>query len=331
MGNDYDKYKLGYNAHGRMTAFNEKKLYVLEDKKINFDFLRKAAAHTLTISQRTIPVAGFVHDVDITKFWAEYESLKADKSRPIRISFNTMMLKLVSECLKAAPILNTHMTYKPFSATGVLEFKGKIDISMPVIFPNGRMLPLLVKDTGNKSLDESAFAVSEIVRKLDNTIIEESLFDMSIIRVGDIIKKGNLLRGLAMGLSGLIGPHKLKMPPEKDRRAYRKETDPNDILTADDIGEGTICVSDVGSIYSGRGFATTSPVLSPTTSCMAFCRVRDEQYVYKDEKGEIQIGTKKILPFTLLFDHKIGGFPDIVPFLKRMDEILENPEIVRSW
>lgn len=331
MSKDYERYKLGYGTEDRMAEFNTRRLFELKDKKKNFDFLNKAAAHTLTISQRTIPVAGFVHDVDITKFWAEYERLKADESRPIKISFNTIMLKLVSECLKASPVLNAHMIYKPFSATGTIEYKGKIDISMPVIFPNGRMLPLLLKDVGSKNLDEIAFAVSEIVRKLDNTIIEESLFDISVIRVGDIIKKGNILKGLAMGLSGLVGPHKLPLPPLKARRAYRKETDPNDILTADDIGEGTICVSDVGSIYSGRGFATTSPVLSPTTSCMAFCRVRDEQYVYRDDNGEIQIGYRKILPFTLLFDHKIGGFPDIVPFLRKMDEIIENPEVVREW
>ncbi|MCQ2463855.1 MAG: 2-oxo acid dehydrogenase subunit E2 [Clostridia bacterium] len=331
MEKEYDKYKLGYHANGRKDIFNERHIYELKDKTEYLDFLLKGTGYTLTNSQRTIPVAGFVHEADITELWSEYKALNERGDRPLKISFNTLMLRIVAECLKAAPILNAHMTYKPFTATGKLEYKEKIEVSMPIIFPNGRMLPLLVHDAGNKNLNELAAYVKDMERRLANTIIEESMFDLSADRLGELIKQGKPLQALCTAIAGVVGPGKLKFPPLKARLAYRKNEKSEDLITKDDIGEGTVCVSDVGSIYSGRGFATTSPVLSPTTAVFAFCRVRDEQRVYKDENGVLQLEYRKILPFTLLFDHKIGGFPDIVPFLNRMDEIIDDPTVIREW
>ena len=50
-----------------------------------------------------------------------------------------------------------------------------------------------------------------------------------------------------------------------------------------------------------------------------------------NEKGEVDIGTKKLLPITLMFDHRIGAFNDVMPFIKKLDEIFQNPQIMREW
>ncbi|MBQ5996112.1 MAG: 2-oxo acid dehydrogenase subunit E2 [Clostridia bacterium] len=328
---DYKPYTLGYKRQGRKDAFNEKRSAGFEERAEYLDFIRKATGYSLTISQRTIPVAGFVREADVTKFWEIYQKIHNDPSRPIRISFNTMMLRLVIECLKSAPILNAHMSYKPFNATGTLTYKGNVEVSMPVILPDGRMLPLLLHDMGNKNLDEIAAAVKELERKLNNTIFEMALYEVSKERMFGLIKHGHILQALATGLSSLVGPQKVNLPPRKARKEYKKNEKYEDVLHGEDIGEGTVCISDLGSIYSGKGFATTSPILQPTTSVMAFGRVRDEDKVYKDGEGNLQLKTIKVLPFTLLFDHKIGGFPDTVPFLNRLDELLENPEVMLEW
>ena len=64
---------------------------------------------------------------------------------------------------------------------------------------------------------------------------------------------------------------------------------------------------------------------------MAIGSAREENYVFRNEKGEIDMGTKKILPITMTFDHRIGGFGDILPFIKKLDEIFANPEVIREW
>lgn len=331
MSHNYREYTLGWQRGERKEAFNEKKVYELAESQESLDFLRKATGYTLTISQQTIPVAGFVREADVTKLWDIYKKISSDSSRPIRITFNTLMLRLFAECLKSAPILNAHLKYKPFNATGTLTYKGSIEVSMPVILPNGRMIPLVLHDAGNKTLDEMAFAVSEIERKAYNTILDETLYDVAKQRMFLLVKQGHVFQALATGLSSLVGKNKVKFAPSKIRREYRKNVKPEDRLCAEDIGEGTVCISDLGSIYSGKGFATTSPVLQPTTAVIAFGRVQDEEKVYKKEDGELDIKTVKILPITVLFDHKIGGFPDIVPFLNKMDELIENPEEILNW
>lgn len=331
MSESYKEYTIGYQRGERKAEFNRKKSFEMVENEIPLDFLRKATGYTLTISQQTIPVAGFVREADVTKLWAVYEKLHADTSRPIRISFNTLMLRFFAECLKSAPILNAHLKYKPFNATGTLTYKGSIEVSMPMILPNGRMIPLVLHDAGNKNLDEIAFAVSEIARKSYNTILDETLYDVAYERMMGLIKHGHVLQALATAISSFVGKNRVKFPPAKVRKEYRKAVKPEDRLCAEDIGEGTVCISDLGSIYSGKGFATTSPVLQPTTAVIAFGRVRDEDKVYKKENGELDLKTVKMLPITILFDHKIGGFPDIVPFMNKLDELLENPEEMLNW
>lgn len=331
MSESYKEYTIGYQRGERKAEFNRKKSFEMVENEIPLDFLRKATGYTLTISQQTIPVAGFVREADATRLWEVYEKLHADTSRPIKISFNTLMLRFFAECLKSAPILNAHLKYKPFNATGTLTYKGSIEVSMPMILPNGRMIPLVLHDAGNKNLDEMAFAVSEIARKSYNTILDETLYDVAYERMMGLIKHGHVLQAIATAVSSFVGKNKVKFPPSKVRKEYRKSVKPEDRLCAEDIGEGTVCISDLGSIYSGKGFATTSPVLQPTTAVIAFGRVRDEDKVYKKENGELDLKTVKILPITILFDHKIGGFPDIVPFMNRMDELLENPDEILNW
>lgn len=331
MSESYKEYTLGYQRGDRKEEFNRNKNFEMTENQIPLDFLRKATGYTLTISQQTIPVAGFVREADVTKLWEVYQKLHNDASRPIKISFNTLMLRFFAECLKASPILNAHLKYKPFNATGTLTYKGSIEVSMPVILPNGRMIPLVLHDAGNKNLDEMAFAVSEIERKSYNTILDVALYDIAYQRMMGLIKHGHILQALATAVSSFVGPNRVKFPPAKARKEYRRSVSENDRLNAEDIGEGTVCISDLGSIYSGKGFATTSPVLQPTTAVIAFGRVRDEEKVYKKEDGNLDLKTIKILPVTILFDHKIGGFPDIVPFMNRMDELFENPDEILNW
>ena len=45
----------------------------------------------------------------------------------------------------------------------------------------------------------------------------------------------------------------------------------------------------------------------------------------------MDVKTRKMLPVTLTFDHRIGAFNDVIPFMKRMDEIFENPQEIHEW
>ena len=99
-----------------------------------------------------------------------------------------------------------------------------------------------------------------------------------------------------------------------------------------DLNEGTVCMTNWGVLYEGlSGNVTYTPLLYPQVFLMAIGVVRDRDYAFKNEEGVVDIGTKKYLPITLMFDHRIGGFNDVMPFIKKLDEIFENPEIIKEW
>jgi pyruvate dehydrogenase E2 component (dihydrolipoamide acetyltransferase) len=64
---------------------------------------------------------------------------------------------------------------------------------------------------------------------------------------------------------------------------------------------------------------------------MALGAVQKRECPFRNEKGEVDLETRRFLPINVMFDHRIGGFADVVPFIKRLEEIFENPEIIREW
>ena len=69
----------------------------------------------------------------------------------------------------------------------------------------------------------------------------------------------------------------------------------------------------------------------PSVFLLAAGRVKDESFAFKDANGQVDIGVKKILPLTLIFDHKIGGAADIMPFIEKMDAIFASPAVIHQW
>ena len=54
--------------------------------------------------------------------------------------------------------------------------------------------------------------------------------------------------------------------------------------------------------------------------------------MYTKMKAEIFSSVaKKTLPLTMVFDHKIGGASELIPFIRKLDEVFENPEIILTW
>jgi pyruvate dehydrogenase E2 component (dihydrolipoamide acetyltransferase) len=85
-------------------------------------------------------------------------------------------------------------------------------------------------------------------------------------------------------------------------------------------------------LYNGlNGNVTYTPLLYPQVFLFAMGVVKDTDYAFRNEKGEVDIATKKTLPITLMFDHRIGAFNDVMPFIKKLDEIFQNPEIIKEW
>lgn len=305
-----------------------------EGDKIEYMTIRdRLTSNVLVNSQRDIPGTACNFEANVTALWEEFRKLKNECG--YELTFNTLMLKILVECLKAAPRLNAHFEYNHTATSGRLIIKKHIDVAVAVCLPNGETFQIKVCHLEDKSLEETAFAAEEIKRKLQNTNLKRVMFKVGGQRMLGLASKGKLISTLAQFRSAYFGKAKIAKFSKLFKKKYRTvntSEKPYDGLHADDFTEGTVCFTNWGTLYDKLDMNITYiPPLYPQVFLFATGRVSDKEYVYRDKNGNLQLGTKKILPVCLVFDHKIGGANDIIPFKKKLDEVLENPEIIHTW
>lgn len=297
-----------------------------EDKVEYFNLKSRVSGYILTKAQQNSPTCGYNYEADITKLWEVFQELK--KNCGYELSFNTLMMKVLVEGLKEAPRLNAHLDFNTTSSCGTLIIKKHIDVAMPVLLESGETFPIKVRETENKSLKELAEQISELLEKLPKTNVNRVLFDVITQRVVGLLLKGNLKATFSQIFTGYVGKHKVA----KVKGIFKHAPRDGSCLLMKDLNEGTVCMTNWGILYDGlNGNVTYTPLLYPQVFLFAMGVVRESDYAFRNEKGEVDIGTKKVLPITLMFDHRIGAFNDVMPFIKKLDEIFQNPEIIKEW
>lgn len=297
-----------------------------EDKIVYFPVKSRVSSNVLVNSQKNIPNAGFNFDADITKFWEEYKKLKAECG--YHLSFNTLMLRVLVEGLKANPRLNAHLKYNHFASAGKLIIKKHIDVAVPVVLETGETFPVKIREIEDKSLKEIAQQVDDVYERLKNTDIDRVVFDMIAQRVVGYTMKGKLAQTAAQMITGYFTKYKVAT----FKGIFERPVDDDEHLYVRDFTEGTVCMSNwsaLGKDFSGN--VTFTPLLYPQVFLMSMGNIRDVDYAFRNDKGEVDLATKKMLPIVLCFDHRLGGFADLAPFIKKLNEIFENPEIIREW
>ncbi len=297
-----------------------------EGDRIEYFNLKARVSGNVLTNAQDMPTPGYTYDADITKFWDEFQNFR--KECDYSLTFNDIMIRTLVEGLKANPRLNSYIEYSRLISSGRLIVKKHIDIALPVLLDTGETFPVKLRAAEEKSLKEIAIRTSELAHMVKNTDVDHVLFDMIAQRTIGFILKGQILSTIAQTVTGYVGPYKVAKVSGIGKRAPKGPG----YLEINDLNEGTVCFSNLGALDKTlNGRVTNAPLLYPQVFLMAIGCARDENYVFKNEKGEIEMGTKKILPITLTFDHRIGGFGDILPFIKKLDEIFANPEVIREW
>lgn len=291
-----------------------------------FNLKGRVSGNVLT-NATSIPAGGYNYEADITKFWAEFKKLKAEVDYPL--SFNTLMLRVLAEGLKVAPRLNSHLEYKAKSSCGRLIIKKHIDVAVPVFMESGETFPIKLRHLEEKNLKEIYEEMDRLLTVLKTTDVDRVLFDVIAQRIVGFVLKGKIGMAMSQVVSGYFGKYKVAKFSGIFKHATR---DPEKSLQPYELNEGTVCLTNLGSISAGLpGNVTYAPILYPQSFIMAIGSVQDRDYAFKNEDGVVDIATKKMLPINIMFDHRIGGFGDVVPFLNKINEIFENPEIIRTW
>lgn len=291
-----------------------------------FNLKTRVSGNVLVNAQKTIPAAIYVYEADITKFYEEYKKLKESCGYPL--SFNTLMMRLLAEGLKVAPRLNAHLEYNHTASCGRLIVKKHIDVAMPIFMDGGITFPVKVRGIEDKSLKEIADQIADIMARLDKTDVDGLLFDLIQQRMLGFMLKGKVISTFAQIASGFVG--KYSVTSVKD--LFKEKVKNPESLSMYDFNEGTVCFTNTGTLCRDLyGHIAYGPLLYPQVFMLGISNIKEVDYPFKNEKGEVDIGTKKMLPITLVFDHRLGGFGDVIPLVKKFEEVFANPEIIKEW
>lgn len=295
--------------------------------KIEYLTLKGRASSNILTNAANIPAGGYHYEADITKFWDEFKKLKKEVDYPL--SFNTLMLRVLAEGLKAAPRLNSHMVYKHDASCGHLVVKKHIDVAVPIFMDDGSTFPVKICRLEERSLKGIYEEMERLTKMLEKTDVDRVLLDLSAQRMIGYALKGKFVTVAKHLYHAYVGQYKITKPSEIFKHADRN---PENSLQPYELNEATVCLSNLGSISRDfNGNVTYAPLLYPQVFLMALGAVTDKDYAFKNEKGEVDIATKKVLPINVMFDHRIGAFGDVVPFIRKVNEIFQNPEIIREW
>lgn len=293
-----------------------------------FDLQRQVVSHMTSLSWQNIPHVSYLYEPDISDFYEEFNKLKQLKEKSGRkISINTILLKVIIEGLKADPELNALLEYKQRKARGKVYVCEDINLTIPWKLADERMITPTLLNTASMSLDELADAVSQLGKKIANTNIDELLHQAAMQDTLNEVKKANptmVPRILAnfsrfKGLSG------------RTKKKYY-DISMEERLTNSDLTSGTVTVSNIGSLYKAqRGFFGLIEIIPPQIFAIGLGAIQEKPGVFTNKNSGKEIGIRNILPMCLVFDHRAVDFDAVIPFIKMLDEIFAQPEVIRNW
>ncbi len=297
-------------------------------KTLPFTLPRKVVAHMTSRAWQTVPHVAYLYEPDITHFYEHYQALAHEKeAQGHKISFNTLLLRVIVEGLKAAPELNALIDYHPQTGSGQVQVCEAINLSVPWLLPDGSLITPVVFGAEALSLDGLSAAIAEIGEKIRGTDVQALLYQAVRADTLQELKRFNLAV-IPRIIANLRQPRR-----RSGTEAGGEPAAPNRKgLTANDLLGGTVTVSNIGSLYrEQKGHFGLLEIIPPQIFVVGLGAAQERPGVYVGEAGQKQIGIRTILPMCLAFDHRAVDFRALTPFLKRLDEIFADPEMIRLW
>ena len=292
---------------------------------------RKIIANMTTEAWQTVPHIGYSYEPEVTKFMAAVKKLNESGKFDSKITVNTIMLKAITEGLKAAPELNANIHFDQKRVKGYITEYEDIHASMTWVLPNNEMMTINLHDIGSTSLKELNEYIADTARKINNTNLDEVMYSISFDDTIQKLKHGHVIKAANRLIGAKFGKHKVTVLKGKEKEEYYKIPE-TDRLTKEDIRQGTVCISNIGSTTRGiHGRCTMLAIIPPEVFVLCMSSVQKQPVVAQDENGNDIIVPGNVMPMQLVFDHRALDFGKLIPFIKRLEEIFDRPEEIFEW
>ena len=174
-------------------------------------------------------------------------------------------------------------------------------------------------------------AINRTVMRAKGSDMNEVMFEVSLDNTLTGLKQGKILQALRRLYGSKTGKHKVKTLSGQAKKDYYS-IPTTKRLTKHDIEQGTTTISNLGSIYrEQKGMCALLEIIPPQTTAFAINAAQKRPTVVTDEKGNDKIEIRLIMPITIAIDHRALDYGDVVPFMRKLDEIFDNPSIIQSW
>jgi pyruvate dehydrogenase E2 component (dihydrolipoamide acetyltransferase) len=290
-----------------------------------FDISRKIVASTTTDSWQNVPHSGYIYDADAEKLMEAIKSYNSSHSKEEKLSINTAVLKVIIEGIKASPALNGHIFYNHALVKGRVELKEHIDVYTPMLYKEGKMMTVNLHHMEDKSMREIQAMMNDCRRRMVNTDMEALMFLTGLVDSVDGLMHGRVLKAAGRLIGAKVGKGSVKVSMKRMQECVRKGK-AGECLTTEDIRQGSITVSNVGSVSRKlKGFTLMLQVVPPQICAMAVGTMQKKPV---EENDKVVI--KEIIPITIMIDHRAVDFANVAPFLERMDELFSSKELIES-
>lgn len=296
-------------------------------KSEHFGIARKIVSNMTSESWETIPHAALSYEPEITKFLDVVKEINKDATPETKLTLNTILLRVIVEGLKACPVMNSHIEFNRKLVRGNVKTFEEIDISMPMILKTGEMMTINMHNMHNKTMTQMRDAIADSARRANNSDMNEVMFEVSLDNTLQGLKQGKILQTINRLIGSKTGKHKVKTLTGKAKKEYYS-IPKTDRLTKHDIEQGTITISNLGSVCRDwNGICTLLEIIPPQICAIAIGSTQLVPIAEKD--GTIRTGYR--LPFTIAFDHRALDMGDVTPFINKLNEIFANPEMIKEW
>lgn len=292
-----------------------------------FDIQRRVVAHKTVESWDTIPHAGIIIDLDVTGILAFADRLrKSPAFSGIRLTINSIMLKVIAESIKASPDINSELIYHKRANTGRMRYLDSIDIAIPLLSSCNRMITPVLRNVGRQSLRDVCISMDTLKKRANNTNIDLLLLEAGLKDTWERLRRGHLLPVLRRLYANFLGSGRLCLPSKVEQRVYNA-IPATERLTADDLMGASTLVSNIGSVTPGLNcYGALLDIIPPQITAMLLGSVQKRPTVIEDETGNESIEIRKIMPITFYFDHRALDFEHISGFLERLQHLSVYPD-----
>ncbi len=289
----------------------------------HFDLSRKIVSSMTTKSWKTIPHVCVTYEHDVSDFVKTLAEINLKLNSEDKITLNTALLKVVTEGLKACPKMNGYIEFNEKLVRGCVKLYKNIDVSMPAVLPDGKMMTVNLHSLENKTLGEIRDTVNTTMALAKNSDMDAVLNDVITDNTVNELKKGRFYDMLLRLIGSKTGKYKIESISCERKKKYI--TDQNH-LTKHDIEQGTVTVSNLGSLYKNwQGACSILEIIPPQITAIGIAALQERPIV---KNNNITVG--KVIPITIAFDHRALDMGDIIPFMKKLDEIFDNPSLLKD-